>query len=97
MRASIEVIAARGPATTERVGQFAFFVALADPTERILAKEVFLSPLEFEANQQRLGVVEQIEQNFTLQSGERAAQYFILVGFQLSRDQLDYNRKSRGR
>ncbi len=97
MQTSIEVIVAMGPAATERVGQFSFFVALTDPSEDILVKEVFVSPLEFQANQRRSGVVEQIEQRFSLKSGERAARYAILVGFQLSRDQLDYNRKSRGR
>ena len=97
MRTSIEVIAAMGPAANERVGQFNFFVALIDPSENILAKEVFASPLEFRADQRRSGVIEQIEQRFALKSGERAAQYAILVGFQLTKDQLDFNRKNRGR
>ena len=97
MRTSIEVIAAMGPAANERVGQFSFFVALTDPSENILAKEVFASPLEFRADQRRAGVIEQIEQRFALKSGERAAQYAILVGFQLTKDQLDFNRKNRGR
>ena len=86
-----------GPAASERIGQFNFFVALTDPAERIMAKEVFASPLEFQETQRRSGVVEQIEQRFTLKSGERAVQYAILIGFQLTRDQLDYNRKNSGR
>lgn len=97
MRASIELIAARGLATNERIGQFAFFVALIDPTDIVLAKEVFHSPMEFQAKQQRSGIVEQIEQIFVLKPGERAAEYTVLVGFQLTRDQLEYNRRNSGR
>ena len=97
MRASIKLVAARGPASTESVGQFTFFVALTDPSDEIIAKKVFESPLEFQAKQQRSGVIEQIEQVFVLKPGERAVQYSVLVGFQLTRDQLEYNRRNRGR
>ncbi len=96
-RTSIELVATRGPAASESTGRYAFFVALLDPAERILAKEVFDSPFEFDANQRRFGVVEQIEQRFNLRSGERAVQYGFLIGFQLTPDQLDYNRNNRGR
>ncbi|MDA0262468.1 MAG: hypothetical protein O3A21_09795 [Proteobacteria bacterium] len=97
MRTSIEVVGARGPAATESVGRFGFFVAVTDPADRILAKEVFDSPLEFDTNQGRSGVVEQIEQTFALKPELRAAEYTILIGFQLTRDQLEYNRKNRRR
>lgn len=96
-RTAIEIVAARGPVASEITGGFAFFVALIDPAERILAKEVFTSPFEFDRDQRRSGIVEQIQQRFTLRSGERANQYGILIGFQLSREQLEYNRKNRGR
>ena len=96
-RSSIELVAERGPAPAEPAGRLSFFVALVDPAERILAKEVFHTPFEFEVDRQRSDVVEQIEQRFTLGPGERAAQYAILVGFQLTRDQLDHNRDSRRR
>ncbi len=96
-RTAIEIVADRGPVASETSGRFAFFVALIDPAERILAKEVFATPLEFDRDRRRSGVVEQIEQRFTLRSGEQAVQYGILIGFQLSREQLEYNRKNRGR
>ena len=46
---------------------------------------------------QRSAVVEHIEQRFTLRAGEHMARYAILVGFQLTREELDRNRRSRER
>ena len=94
---AIEIVAARGAPASKTTDGFAFFVAVVDPAEKILAKEVFVTPLEFDRDQRSSVVVEKIEQRFTLRSGERAVQYSILIGFQLSREQLKYNRKNRGR
>ncbi|MCE2483156.1 MAG: hypothetical protein J4F33_09825 [Alphaproteobacteria bacterium] len=96
-RTSIEVLAERGPAASEPAQGLAFFVALIDPSERILAKEIFHTRFEFEADRPRSAVVEHIEQRFTLRAGEHMARYAILVGFQLTREELDRNRRSRER
>ena len=96
-RTSIEFLAERGPAASEPAQDLAFFVALIDPSERILAKEVFHTGFEFAADRPRSAIVEHIEQRFTLRAGEHMARYTILVGFQLTREELDHNRRNRER
>ena len=96
-RTSIEMLAERGPAASERAQGLAFFVALIDPSERILAKEVFHPRFEFAADRRRSAIVEHIEQRFTLRAGEHMARYTVLVGFQLTREELDHNRRNRER
>ena len=96
-RTSIELLAERGPAASEPAQDLAFFVAVIDPSERILAKEVFHTRFEFAADGRRSAVVEHVEQRFTLRPGEYMARYAVLVGFQLTREELDHNRRDRAR
>jgi hypothetical protein len=97
VRTKVAIFAARGPAAAGKPLALAFFVAVTDPAGRIVAKEVFESPFEFKPNQRRAGVTEEIDQAIPLAGQARAEDYDILVGFQLSADQLEYNRRSRPR
>ncbi len=97
VRTQVAIFAARGAASAGKPLALAFFVAITDPGGRIIAKEVFESPFEFKANQQRAGVTEEIDQAIPLAGQVQAEDYDILVGFQLSAEQLEYNRRSRPR
>ena len=91
LRLLIEV--ARGPANGSRRGSYDFFVAIGDRERNILAKQVFTSEVEFEGNRNRLTAVEDLEQTIPLGAGELGDDYDIYVGFQLSEDELLYNRR----
>ncbi|HJP22499.1 MAG: hypothetical protein QF546_08495 [Alphaproteobacteria bacterium] len=97
--ASFDLVATRGPAARGRIGEFPFFVAVTGPGpgDGIMAKEVFSSRLEFGPNRRRAGVVEQIEEIIPLAEGQKAEDFEVLIGFQLAPDQLEYNRRRRGR
>ena len=95
--ASFDLVATRGPAARGRVGEFPFFVAVTGPEGGVMAKEVFSSRLEFGSNRRRSGVVEQIEEIIPLAEGQKAEDFEVLIGFQLAPDQLEYNRRRRGR
>ena len=97
VRTQVAIFAARGPAAAGKPLALAFFVAITDPGGRIIAKEVFESPFEFKTNQQRAGVTEEIDQAIPLAGKVQAEDYDILVGFQLSAEQLEYNRRRRAR
>ena len=97
VRVSVALLAARGAAAQNKPAPFSFFVAVTDPTGKIVGKEVFESPIEFKPGQQRSGSAEEIDETIPLASGMRAEDYDILIGFQLSADQLEYNRRSRTR
>jgi hypothetical protein len=90
---SFELIAERGPAARNRTGEFDYFVAISDPKGRVLAKENFHSKIAFAENRRRAGILEEIEQSIPLRKDEDGGAYEILVGFQLTEDQMKFNRR----
>ena len=95
MRLEFRIAALRGPAAVGPTVEFPYFVAIVGPDQAILAKQVFASPIEFEKNRRRAGALEQTDQTIPLAEGQTGADFEILVGFQLTAAQLDYNRQQR--
>ena len=90
---ALPIQATRGPAAgTDRVS-VPFYVAIADPGRRIVAKEVFSAQLVFEADAASAQTVEEIEQWIPLGPGEIGAGYETLIGFQLTQAQLEELRR----
>jgi hypothetical protein len=94
---TLSLIATRGPAAHSHDANFIFFVAVIDQNQRVLARERFESMLQFARSQRRAGVEEEIEGVIPLAAGLSGANYEILVGFELSQEQLDFNRTRRRR
>ena len=88
-----ELIATRGPAAKSGEGNFTYFVAVTDATGRVLAKETFDTRVAFTASRRRAGVEELTEQNIPIIGDVLPNSLEILVGFQLTEDQLKYNRR----
>ncbi len=94
---AVRIVVSRGPAAQSSEATLPFFVAVVDDNQRVLARERFESTLVFDPNRQRTGVVEEIEEVIPLPAGLSGANYEILVGFELTSDQLDFNRRRRRR
>ena len=94
---TLSLIATRGPAAQSNDANFIFVVAVVDQNQHVLARERFESTLQFARSQRRAGVEEEIEEVIPLAAGLSGANYEILVGFELSQDQLDFNRDRRRR
>ena len=95
VESAFEIIAARGPkAETNRV-VIVFFAAIIDPDGRVIAKKTFESRVEFPQNRRRVGVQEQVTQQIPLTTPIAGRDYQVLVGFQLTPDQLEYNQSRR--
>ena len=90
-----DLVATRGPAADEAQANLPFFVALTDETRSIVAKKVFESAVPIPRGQRRAGVREEIEQVIPLPEGEPVPYYEVVVGFQLTPEQLEQNRRSR--
>ena len=91
----LPIYATRGPAAeTDRLS-VPFFVAIADPSRQIVAKEVFTSELIFETDSANTQTVEEIEQWIPLGPGEIGARYETLIGFQLTAAQLEELRRPK--
>lgn len=91
----VSIVAERGPAMTRAdAAEVEYFVAVTGPGDQILAKETFRTRLDF-ANRNRTGVAEELSQRIPLPAGSDPAAYSILVGFQLTPEELSQNRRRR--
>lgn len=71
---------------------YPYFVAVAEPGGRIMGKEVFGAALNFGPGQTHKTHQENLRQIIPLPSRAQGAGYRIMVGFQLTPEQLSYNR-----
>jgi hypothetical protein len=75
-----------------RKGQITYFVAVIDRRQTILNKRDFVIELNFPAAQSRLEITEQLEEFIPLPKDADGADYGIVIGFELTPDELQYNR-----
>jgi hypothetical protein len=90
--------AQRGRAAASPRVQFSYFVAIMHRvTKEIIAKEVFPVTFDFPEGRAVVTIEEELEQvRFRLGKDEKPIYYAVLVGLQLSEEQLGYNRQRRG-
>lgn len=72
---------------------YPYFVAVTTPSGEILSKEVFAATVRYEDGEQSLTQEETMKQVIPLRDDADAAGYEILIGFQLTDDELNYNRE----
>jgi hypothetical protein len=78
-----------GPATAP------FFVAIVDSEQRILAKEVFEAKFPFDFDLRTVEAETETEQRIPISPQRPIANFEILVGFQLTAEELAWNRQNR--
>ncbi|MEQ8371046.1 MAG: hypothetical protein RIE31_06935 [Alphaproteobacteria bacterium] len=85
----------KGPAHTGAPASFSYFVAVVRKDGTLLNKAVFESEVTFgESNV--MTAVEELEQIIPLADLSTAGQLSVLIGFQLTPEQLEYNRLRGG-
>ncbi len=90
------IAAQRGPANDSRVARLTYFVSVVDGSRSILSKEAFPTELVFPGNQTRVVVEDDdplISVEIPLPEGRNPATYSVLLGFQLTPEELAYNRR----
>lgn len=92
---AITMSIARGPAAEGNVSHYEYFVAITNPAGEIIAKRVFSVDVAFPEAILRVAVTEEITQRIAYAPEPDASRHRIFVGFQLTRDQLDYVRSRR--
>ncbi|MBL4740198.1 MAG: hypothetical protein JKY12_04345 [Sneathiella sp.] len=90
----LRIGAVKGPAARSQIQDFPFFVAIADKSKKILNKKIFISPIEIPAGRRRAAVQEEMEQRIPLPAGRSGRDYTIVVGFQLTPEQFEFNQKT---
>lgn len=89
----IQIIASRGPAATDDSAGFNYFVAVTRTDKTILARETFDAVIELPGNQTRNEIIDEIEQTIPIPEGGSGANLVIVVGFEMTSEELEYNRK----
>ncbi|MCG8507848.1 MAG: hypothetical protein MI741_01350 [Rhodospirillales bacterium] len=91
MTLSFEV--GRGPANRDRQADLNYFVAITDAERRILNKQNFSGTVNFPGNKTRLvWLDEPVYLSIPLAAGQTGSDFRIFVGFDLSKDELQFNR-----
>ena len=94
----VTIVAERGPASTPAPSELQYFVALVDPQRRILNKEIFTVKIAFASGQERGAVEDEITIGpARLPDRDTVPDYTILLGFQLSPEEIERNRRNAGR
>jgi len=92
---SIALAAERGPAS-QGSPWVSYFVSVVERgTERILDKQVYRGRIPFEPDQRRNVAIEEWDQVIPLPKGKMGKDYEIVVGLNLSPEQLDAARRRR--
>jgi len=76
-----------------RQGDFTYFVAVADGQQNILTKRNFTLRVEFDSHQKEMRMVDTIVEHLPLRKVSAGRSYGIVVGLQLSQQELDFNRR----
>jgi len=92
---SFDIVSTRGPTAETDAVPIPFFAAVVDPDGRAIAKETFESRAEFPTGRRKVAVRETVTQTIPLPRPDRGQHYQVLIGFQLTPEQLEYNESRR--
>lgn len=93
---SLDLAAVRGPADTSRRAALRYFVSLTDAALTVLTRETYDVAAEFPGNRTQAKIEKQpIYMTLPIKKGQTGNDFHVFVGFQLTRDQLDYNRANK--
>ncbi|MEO9903768.1 hypothetical protein [Nisaea sp.] len=93
---AFQIIAARGPAKKDSQAAVTYFIAIADETGAVIAKQTFDNTLPFKGNLRRVAIKDEFEPTIPYPADRNILNdYRVLIGFQLTPEQLTYNRSRR--
>ena len=93
VQAQVQMRVSKGPAMTGNVAQVEYFVALIRPQSEDMTKETFTSSIPFEGNLTQVFNAEELSFDIPLSRLDEGPAWRAYVGFQLTEEQLEYNRK----
>ncbi len=96
MEVRFGMLAEKGSAAEDSYHRFPYFVAVADPSGTVVAKQVFGIDIDFPGNVLQVGHIESVFQRLNYSVLSEASKYTVYIGFQLSREQLAEARAAAG-
>lgn len=91
MEVSFAIVARRGPAMSEDNVTLPYFLILMRDNHLITAKKIYETSIHFDAGTDRAAVRETVIQRFESSDPARRYDYELLIGFQLTPDEVIYN------
>ncbi len=85
---------ARVKATDKPSFAYPYFVAVTDAAGNVVSKEIFASSISYDANQNEAMTSETVFQNMPVPDSSIGQTFNVVVGFQLTPEQLAYNQSS---
>ncbi|WP_193188572.1 hypothetical protein [Nisaea sediminum] len=96
MDVAFQVVATRGPANRDNQAEVTYFLAIADETGAVIAKETFSNTLPFKGNLRRVAITDEFAPRIPYTADKLTLNsYRVLIGFQLTPEQLAYNRRQQ--
>ncbi|CBS86564.1 lipoprotein [Azospirillum lipoferum] len=89
---NVFLVAERGPALQGNTAKYQYFVALAQPDDTLVSKAYFDTDVTFVTGQPRAGTREELAPKIPLPKDGNAKDWKIYLGFQLTPEQLEFNR-----
>lgn len=72
---------------------YPYFVAVTDAQGNILSKDIFAAPIAYGSNENEMRIVETVFQTMPFPDSAAGETYNVVVGFQLTPEQLAYNNR----
>ncbi|MSO84615.1 MAG: hypothetical protein EXR02_01750 [Rhodospirillales bacterium] len=96
VRVYLAIEAERGPVNRDRIASYRYFVTLTDAQREPVSKNVFDLAAQFPGNVTRMVLTDDtVEMKVPIGAGQSGKNFTIFVGFQLSDEQLEFNRRTR--
>lgn len=92
---AVRVRVGRGPANVDPRVRFTYFVAIADASRRIVAREEFDVDMALPENKTLIEKVDQVDYQLPVRPGQTGREYRVFIGFVLAPDDYEYNKKNR--
>jgi len=91
---SVPIRIQRGPAMEDRNISFEYWVAIARTDKTILARDSYQAEAELKLDE--IGqIVDEFDQTIPITPGENGNNFVIIVGLELTEEELDYNRRPK--
>lgn len=94
-----EIRVTEGPAlarlAADRKVGLEYFVAIIDPQRQVLARRSFNADFQFVGNRTKLTSKEELSQSIPIASAGVGGAYQIAVGFVMTPDEVEFNRRAR--
>lgn len=88
---SFDVVALKGAYTAGKRAAMPFSVSVVDANDQVIKKEIYEIPIVFHENSRELHLTVPVNPNVGLPGDQDPSKYQVLIGFQLSAEQLKAN------